>query len=70
MSINDNTTEAGKAANRAAYARYAPALAEWRANIGNRIAQMQGCKHIYHLSGGIELCKLCGQPKKLAEQED
>ena len=38
-----NITEAGKTANRAAYARLAPALEAWRASIGQRVTQMQGC---------------------------
>lgn len=66
---NDNATPEGRAANRAAYERMTPALAAWRANLAQRLAQMAKCRHEYHLSGGIELCKLCGQPKKLEEQD-
>ena len=65
-----NSTPEGRAANRAAYERMTPALAAWRANLAQRLAQMAKCRHAYHLSGGIELCAKCGQPKKLEEQED
>lgn len=65
-----NATPEGRAANRINYAYLAPALAAWRANLAQRLAQMAKCRHVYHLSGGIELCAKCGQPKKLQEQED
>ena len=65
-----NITEAGKTANRAAYARLAPALKAWRASIGQRVTQMQGCKHTYAKSGSVFVCQKCGQPAVYADQEE
>ena len=64
-----NITEAGKTANRAAYARLAPALKAWRASIGQRVTQMQGCKHTYAKSGSIFVCQKCGQSAPIEEAE-
>ena len=67
---DQNITEAGKTANRAAYARLAPALEAWRASIGQRVTQMQGCKHTYAKMGTIFVCQKCGMASPVIEAQD
>ena len=58
-----NITEAGKAANKAAWERFQ------RVNLVEIDMRMQGCKHTYAKSGSIFVCQKCGQPAPIEEAE-
>lgn len=57
-------------ANRAAYARLAPALEAWRARIMGKVASMEVCKHTYAKMGTIFVCQKCGMASPVIEAQD
>ncbi len=65
----DNTTPEGRAENARRYQALRPSVKQAL----DRLMTLDTvtCKHIYQpLEAGLEVCKLCKQPKKLAEMEE
>jgi len=54
------------AANRAAYAKLAPALEAWRKTIFGKVEQAQMCRHTFTRNvSGVFICAKCGQPAEV-----
>ena len=58
------------AKNKAAYDKLAAELAAWRKSVWLKFSNSATCAHEWQDRSGVQVCKLCGQPEKLAERED
>lgn len=55
------------ARNRAAYEALAAELEAWRKTVWLKFSNSPTCIHEYIDRSGVEVCRLCGQPKKMAD---
>ena len=58
------------ARNRAAYERLAAELEAWRKTVWLKFSNSATCAHEWIDRSGVEVCKLCGYARKLADRED
>lgn len=57
-------------ANRQAYEALADELEAWRKSVWLKFSNSPTCTHEWIDRSGVEVCRHCGQPKKLADKED